>query len=164
MASYTLEKNEDTLSILLNGDIDENSNFTEIQLENFSNIVVDFKEVTGVNSCGIREWVTFVINEIGPRKLVYKNCGLIIIDIISTIRDFTTDNTFFESFELPYFCEMCSNEETQYINVEDLTFSDENIQIPSPLCSKCNSKMEFDSTEDQYLEFLKKMRDKFQIK
>ncbi|MBT4791363.1 MAG: hypothetical protein HON90_07315 [Halobacteriovoraceae bacterium] len=137
--------------VKLFGVLNEDSTFAVIENEQVRKLVFDFEQVTGINSCGIREWTNFLKCLDAEIELVYINCSVKVIEQVNMIVDFTKRGAKIETFYAPYFCDSCDKE------VETLLSSDKVVggNAPALNCSSCGSEMEFDAVETQYFEFLK---------
>jgi hypothetical protein len=140
VSSYNLKLEKDLLLIELSRCIDENSIFNDLKAEKYSKIVVDFKNVFLMNSCGIREWVKFVstINE--NQLVIYKNCSYLVIDTMVAIPPFSTNKTLIESVQINWECE------TKNLNLTTIFEIDSDILEESIHCENCPEPMttEFD--------------------
>ncbi len=137
--------------IKLSGVIDEAAHFDPSIAKAKTKVIIDFDELTGINSLGIRAWVKF-INALQEscETFVFRNCRSIIIDQINMVADFAPKGTVFESFYAPYSCDDCNTE-------KEILFTDKDIvegEYTAPPCSSCNETMEMDALEDEYFIFL----------
>ena len=105
----TLEKQiiDDEARIFISGNIDEDSDFSEIMELGVKKYVFDFAKVTMLNSCGIREWI-LLIDKLGENANIrYKNCPQIVIEQMGMVYGFIKKEARIESFYAPYFCSDC---------------------------------------------------------
>jgi len=153
MSNYELQENGNILTIILSGKIDESSNYSAIKVDAFEKLIVDFNSVTSINSCGIREWINFLL-AISNKSVIYKNCSKIIVDQMSSVNEFLTPNTKVESIYLPYYCEDCDLEAVTLHNLSEI-YKDNKWIIPEKKCSGCNNDMEFDEVPEIYFQFMK---------
>ena len=152
MNYYKLQENEKVLTIFLLGKIDECSDYSTIKTD-YDEIIVDFNDVTSINSCGIREWINFLLT-LKDKKITYKNCPKIIVDQMSSVNEFLPQNAKVESIYLPYYCEDCDLEGSELRKIKDI-YQDNKIIIPEKKCTECEKEMEFDEIADVYFLFLK---------
>jgi hypothetical protein len=152
MDPYSIEKINDHLFVSLKGRLDEGSDLTEINTEGIQKLIIDFASLSVINSCGIREWIRF-IESLGDLKIVYKNCGKMVVDQMSCIKDFTNENVTIENLDLPYHCSKCEIEHLEDCKVETI-FIDGKIETPKVSCPKCSGEMDFDEVPEQYFNFL----------
>lgn len=133
------------------GKIDEDATFEKILSVKQEEYIFDFQNVTLLNSCGIREWISFLDELEAGSKITYKNCPQIIIEQMNMVHGFIKEGATIESFFAPYYCEKCDKEIKSLL----LTSEINDAQAPTSLCPTCNDKMEFDAIESQYFNFLK---------
>ena len=135
--------------VVLSGFLDENSDLKVLEsLTGKSEI--DFKSVTRVNSCGVREWVN-LIKKLPAAELSYVECPMVVVKQINAVPDFLGTAKVL-SFYGPYFCENCDEEELKLIQVGDVS----NAQPPQLKCSTCSKDLSFDAIPGQYFSFLKR--------
>ncbi|MCK5073805.1 MAG: hypothetical protein KAQ98_10295 [Bacteriovoracaceae bacterium] len=151
----TLEKQiiDDEARIFISGNIDEDSDFSEIMELGVKKYVFDFAKVTMLNSCGIREWI-LLIDKLGENANIrYKNCPQIVIEQMGMVYGFIKKEARIESFYAPYFCSDCDEEQKILLEAKDI----KDQKAPSVNCKKCGMEMEFDEIEEQYFSFMKNM-------
>ena len=141
---------DNKLFVEFSGCIDEDSNFDKILAIKQSVYIFDFDKVTMINSCGIREWITFVEKLPSDALLEYHNCRQIIIEQINMVQGFIRKGAKIVSFYAPYFCEQCDNEHKIKVETNALSSG----KAPSIQCPNCKQEMEFDAIEEQYFAFL----------
>jgi DNA-directed RNA polymerase subunit RPC12/RpoP len=143
---------ENNLHIHLSGIIDEDADFTPISGLDQPKISFDFKEITLLNSCGIREWISFINKIPDASRIHYTNCPQIIIEQINMVHGFFKTGSTIESFYGPYYCSSCDKESKILLKKTDI----KNQKAPSQTCPHCQApNMEFDALEEQYFHFLK---------
>lgn len=156
MKRLTINKQilQDELHVELIGAIDEDTDFKELAGLEQKSMVFDFKQVSMINSCGIREWIRFVESIPGSTNLVYENCPQIIIEQINMVHGFFRKGATINSFYAPYFCESCNKEAKIHLKTDQI----KNRKAPKVECPHCGSDdMEFDAIESQYFAFLGKV-------
>ncbi len=142
---------DDKLIINFIGQMDEDADFSKILNIKASHFVFDFEKISLLNSCGIREWITFLDGISEDVKITYMNCPQIIIEQMNMVHGFIKEGAKIESFYAPYYCESCDEECKVLIQTSDL----KDLHAPSQKCEKCGEEMEFDAIEAQYFNFLK---------
>jgi hypothetical protein len=140
------------VAIVLSGEIDESSDFSPINVDQYEGVVIDFKDVNGINSCGVREWINFLKNLDG-KSVSYVNCPKIIVDQMNMINNFIGLEFKIVSIELPYYCDECDEEVQKLYPLADLVEGGE-LTIPECKCETCDGEMEFDEIPEQYFSFL----------
>ena len=140
------------------GIIDEASQFNDLIASFGPEVWLDFSEVSRINSCGVRQWVTAIYST--NTRIHYLNVPSLIVDQFSMVPEFLGPNSMVENFEARFICDACGHEETQMLVVgKDVqACQDEYVDGPSKECPKCAAAMEFDHNPDVYLEFLKNVK------
>jgi len=115
-------------------------------------VVFDFKELKGINSCGIRSWITMLEKQMSGKKIIYNNCPSILVQQINLVQGLLPTNGLIQSFMAPYFCEKCDKEYSVLINAKDIN----ELKAPAASCPQDKSSMEFDAIEKQFFSFLRK--------
>src|SRR6185437_12284669 len=101
MALTVQKTNEGGLNCLtLKGAIDEDANFAVASAEG-SGVIIDLREVTAINSVGIREWIKWTKTLPAGCKMTVRNCPKIIVDQINMVLGFLPAGTVVESFFVP---------------------------------------------------------------
>jgi hypothetical protein len=140
------------LTVLLSGTIDEDADFNPLEGLSQPEIIFDFDKVQMLNSCGIREWISFMSKIPSTSKVIYRKCPQIIIEQINMVHGFFREGAVIESFYAPYYCESCDKESKLLLNTSQI----KNRKAPVESCPLCKAEgMEFDALEEQYFHFLK---------
>lgn len=149
-------KRTDVDEVKIVGPINEES---EIQLTSLTEIlgekiVIDFSEVTSVNSLGVRAWINFMRN-ISSKTVSFEKCVPEIVNQINMIPSFR-GKAKVESVYGDFSCNKCKTElKHLFLTAEIAKNDDDEIEIPSVSCPKCKSSdMEFEEIEDTYFAFL----------
>lgn len=156
MKRLTINKKilSDVLQVELIGAIDEDSDFKELLGLEQKDIIFDFKQISMINSCGIREWIKFLDQIPETSSITYTNCPQIIIEQINMVHGFFKKGAQIESLYAPYFCEGCNKEVKVHVESQQV----KNRKAPRIDCPHCgNENIEFDAIEAQYFGFLGKV-------
>lgn len=139
--------------VKLIGLMDEDMDLTKVNSVNEENLTIDFNEVSGINSCGIRDWITFLSELPQNMKIHYINCPQVIIEQMNMVKGFLPEGADIESFYAPFFCESCDNEQKVLMKPADVVDG----KAPTDLeCRSCGAKgLEFDALPNQYFHFIK---------
>lgn len=139
--------------ILLKGIIDEDATFENL-LKMPSPFTLNFKDVTSINSCGIRSWVNF-LKDLGSAKITYEECPPLIVRQLNMVPSFA-GNANVASVYVPYVCENCEAEKTLLVT-SDKFQNRTSLQIAETIpCETCKQgEMELDSHPKQYFAFVK---------
>lgn len=142
---------DNTLILKFVGQIDEDADFTKVNLTCGSSIFFDFSHVTLLNSCGIREWIGFIEKIPATTQVTYQNCQQIIIEQMNMVHGFIKKGAIVESPYAPYYCAKCNQEHKVLIKTSSILQG----KAPVTPCPKCQGELEFDAIESQYFNFLK---------
>lgn len=153
MKRLTINKKltDGVLHVQLIGNIDEDTDLSEILEMQFDQVIFDFNQVAMINSCGIREWIKF-LDQLSASSVQYENCPQIIIEQINMVHGFIRPETKLVSFYAPYYCDECDKESKAHILSENI----KNKKAPKISCPDCGNEMEFDALEASYFNFLGK--------
>lgn len=149
------KKNDDQLLVQLTGDINEETNFSAHNLAGNNSIIFDFSQVSGINSCGIREWIRWITPHSNSTKMYFRNCPKVVVDQINMVDGFLPHNAIVESFYVPYYSDE-TGEEKHVLFTLGVEFSDAGLQYPNTVCDSQNNPMEMDVIESKYFRFLQK--------
>lgn len=144
------ESSENKVEFELQGQIDEDFEGELISDNKKEIMIFDFNNVTMINSCGVREWIT-LLGKISTSKIQYKNCPQIVIEQINMVHGFIPPNATIESFYAPYYSENSDKVYKQLLKSKDV------IDMKAPKVSVDGEELEFDAIEAQYFQFLKHM-------
>jgi anti-anti-sigma regulatory factor len=142
----------DKVNTDLEGSIDEDATFEEIEKVSGSEYIFDFDKVKMINSCGIREWIKFIEKLPKGSKIIYKKCPQIIIEQINMVHGFIPAGASIESFYAPYYDEDSDTEHKILLNSSDIKGG----KAPTVKSPDSGKEMEFDAIEEQYFSFLNK--------
>ncbi len=153
MLTIKKTQNGDTLSILLSGSIEENVDFETQIGPTPASVVVNCKEVTRINSVGVKGWIKYfqALSTKGV-KLKFDQCSTAIVEQINLISNFLAGGEVVSLF-VPYACGQCGAELAALYRAEDLKKS---TNVPPVKCSKCQGEAVFDDLPDEYFGFLKR--------
>ncbi len=152
MINIVKEQNGGTLTVRLVGSIEESVNFDEMIGATSQELVVNTKEVSRINSVGVKGWIKYFQSlKAKGTQLRFVECSTAIVEQINLISNFTCGGTV-ESIYVPFACESCKSELVGLFRAADLKKSGMN--IPSVKCTKCGGTAEFDDIPEEYLGFL----------
>ena len=152
MVKVTKEQKENVLVVKLSGSIEETVNLEELIGPTPQEIHVNSKEVTRINSVGVKGWIKYFQSlQAKGVKLKFQECSTAIVEQINLISDFTWGGEV-ESIYVPFACENCKSELIALFKTTDL--NPENLNLPELKCTKCSGKALFDDIEEEYFAFL----------
>jgi hypothetical protein len=134
---------------VLSGFLDENSVLTPLTTTG-GELTVNFKDVSRVNSCGVREWVN-ILPKIPAGTLRYEECPLVVVKQLNAVPDFQGKASVV-SFFAPYFCEGCDAEAVRLLTTESVVGE----KAPELTCDTCKGALNFDAIAGQYFSFIKR--------
>ena len=157
-------ENQGGMQVLtMKGTIDEYADFKKIQVKSNGPLIIDLKEVTHLNSVGLRTWVTWARTLAGHQgDIMLRNCPQVVVHQLNVLEGFAPPNSVVESLEVPFFCEACENQ-VLYTAQRGRDYTEskngvpEKIQMPMKMnCKKCGEMMDADIMPVKYFMFLKK--------
>ena len=149
---FELKPEGDKTRIFLKGVIDEDTEFEALKKAGNS-LIINFKGITSINSCGIRTWVNFM-KDLQSVPIIYEECPALIVRQMNMVPSFLGHATV-ASVYVPYVCESCESEKMTLVTADK--FNKGNPNIPETLkCDSCNDgEMELDGNPKQYFSFAK---------
>ncbi|HMN67838.1 MAG TPA: hypothetical protein PKC28_04795 [Bdellovibrionales bacterium] len=154
--AFSINKSQDGTKVVLaiQGNIDEDANFTPPDLGSSSAIVLDLEEVTAINSVGIREWIKWVKTLPASLPLSVRRCPKIIVDQINMVAGFLPQGAVVESFYVPYYSDASGNEKMVLFE-NGKEFKGGDVHPPNEVKDETGEVMEMDVIESKYFKFLK---------
>lgn len=96
--------------IIVEGVIDERSKIFDLTIEENTDIIIDLMKMICINSIGIKMWMEWVYKLPKSVVLHLSNCPFLIINQSVTVKGFISENSYLESFFVPYYCNSCGSE------------------------------------------------------
>ena len=137
--------------VFLKGFLDEHADLQPIGGLK-GDVVINFKEVQRVNSCGVRDWVNAISGaKAGVSSLSYEECPIVVVKQLNAVPDFRAGANVL-SIAAPYFCEECDEEAEVMIDLKSFSGTP-----PAPKCPNCGADgMNFDAIASNYFSFIKR--------
>jgi hypothetical protein len=152
----TSDKRDVGVYLKFSGEIDEDADFSIVEVSGANGVDIDFQEVTSINSCGVRELYKWVQGIPPQVQINYLNCPEIMVGQFNMVAGLLKPGTKVKSFYTPYFCEKC-NAHTDVLFASGKEFTDANVKVPQEVkCSNCQSPTEIDVIEGTYFKFLQR--------
>jgi anti-anti-sigma regulatory factor len=151
--SYTVVKSADKNIIKLSGRVDEDFRQKDIDVSNMSSIVFNFKDISMINSCGVREWISFIKAIPETVEMAYEECTPTIVTQMNIIAGFLLPRIKVISFYAPYFNSSDDSEVLYLVTQKDLGGA-----LPPKVKSDAGEELEFDAHPDKYFSFLKTLK------
>jgi anti-anti-sigma regulatory factor len=140
--------------VKLSGHIDEDNDLTDLTKKITQQVVVlNTANVERINSCGVRDWVSW-LNELDKKgaELYLVECSPAIMTQVNLVNNFIGSGTIL-SFYSPYFCSGCDSEKMLLIETEE-ALKNLPFRAPTCRCDQCDHTMDFDDIESSYFAFL----------
>jgi anti-anti-sigma regulatory factor len=151
--SWRIKERPGFTTVEFTGEIDENTDFSELSSRLSGNVVFHLGGVRRINSCGVREWVNFVRDLPNVNELTFSHCSPAIVTQLNMIYNFR-GGAKLRSFYAPYICEDCDIEEEKLLDVDSQFGPGKELEVPEFNCERCSEPLEFDDLPDRYLAFL----------
>lgn len=155
MLNVIKESKGNVCVIKMVGTIDEQTNLQDLIGEIPNEIHVNCKEVTRINSYGVRLWVEY-FKKVSDKnvKMKFVDCSTTIVHQLNLMVNFIPPKAEIESICAPYLCEGCK---TQFVTVFKMAVIPSFLggtKVPSIKCPKCtNGTAVFDDLEEEYFSF-----------
>lgn len=149
--SWTIETVDQTARVALKGEFSEASDFRPLLGVLPKVVTFDLGGIERVNSCGVREWVSFVgALEQAQTTLVLENCAVCVVGQLNLISNFRGNATVRSAFA-PWYCPKC---ELHHERLIELGPGAVDALREAVACPKCGLPMDFEDLPDSYFEFL----------
>jgi anti-anti-sigma regulatory factor len=131
----------------------------EVELNSLSDqvgpkCVINFKQVTFVNSCGVRAWINFLRDFEQGREIIFEECTSEIVMQINMIPNFKGKSKI-KSVYATYECDECGHNETVLFEQGKNLPKSAKSELPPMKCPQCGSdEMEMEELEEEYFSFL----------
>ncbi len=154
------EKKGSVLRLNFVGDINEYSDFNQIDLSDSEEVIFDFSGVRFVNSIGLRGWILWV-KKIKDKRVTFEGCPRYVVDQMNILDGFLPPQALVGSFFVPYYCDACDHTEL-YLAHRGVDFQEgtadqiEKINMADKRkCPQCGAPAELDVLGERYFNFLK---------
>ena len=105
-------------------------------------VIMDLAKVEWINSIGIRNF-SYLVKGWGKKKYIYRNCSVVFVDALNSVRSLMGSGGTIESLYTPVFCGRCDYEEERLVNLQEIR--DNSIfTAPQGRCAKCGELLEID--------------------
>ncbi len=112
-------------------------------------VVVNFKQVISINSCGVRAWITFMRELIKGREIVFEECTPDIISQINMIPNFK-GTAEVRSLYGSYTCPSCGQNQFHLFEKGRNLPTSGGEDLEAVKCQKCGGKSELDELEEEF--------------
>jgi hypothetical protein len=147
---------QDQLVLIFKGVIDEDFNISEIQINKKSLVNVDFDKLDQINSCGIRQFISFMAKYLDNTNISYINCPSYLVYQMSLVAGFIAPNRKIRSFYVPYYSGDKDCDAMIKFDLQALGCSQSEVQGKlSTYTDNDGTAYEFDGFVDKFFQFLK---------
>lgn len=116
-------------------------------------VVMNFKQVSSVNSCGVRTWVNFMRDASKGREFQFEECTPEIVMQMNMIPSFRGTAKVRSVFSA-YMCEGCGYEGNVLFESGKNLPSSSGAEIAPQKCPKCSNEMEAAELEEEFFAFV----------
>lgn len=135
-------------------DADAEVHLTQLLPKLGKQIVFNFKNVTAVNSCGVRSWINFMRElQKDQRSIVFDECTGEIVMQINMIPSFK-GNANIRSVYGSFACEGCGHEEDILFEAGKNLPKSPDAGLAAVKCKACGAEMELEEMEEEFFAFL----------
>jgi len=154
---FQQSKEGDNSLIKLVGAVDQNADYSGIQVNGFKTLKFDFDGVALINSAGIQKWINFLKTVPDPTFVYFERAPVKIVHQLNLFPGFTAGKkVHFMNFYAPYYCEHEDKSYDILTQVKDAFQPPDEPHAPHVLCPSCKGPLEFDAIEKKYFLFLKR--------
>lgn len=151
--SIRTEKRQDVDVIYFSGPIDEEAGLHLMPLYDRvgKKVMFNFRDVSVVNSNGIRCWVLFLRDFKNERTVEFEECAPVVVSQMNMLPSFRQKMTV-RSVYVPFTCSSCKLVANELYLAKD--FPQETSALKSGRCKKCGSSTTTEDVEDDYFGFV----------
>ncbi len=149
--NFSITPQNGSETVALAGQINEDAEVTLAELKDkiSHDCTFNMKEVTSINSCGVRAWINFIRDVEKSKKVIFEECPPEIVSQINMIPNFKGKSKV-KSVYASYACEKCGSHKMEMFTdgVNMPKSLDE--KLPEVKCTKCSNKKEMEELEDEF--------------
>jgi len=112
-------------------------------------VILNFRGVQNVNSCGVRAWINFLREFEKTRQVIFEECTPEIVAQINMIPNFK-GKADVQSVYAAYGCDNCSHREWHLFEKGKNMPSGPSADVPEITCPKCQHTMEMEELEEEF--------------
>jgi hypothetical protein len=137
------------------GDITESCELGGFNLPSNTSIRFDLGGVRTINSCGVREWISWITKlKITP---IYTNCPQSVVMQFNMVKEFLGNNSKVESFQIPAYCENCGEQKIFLLTSGKEFKPGEKLEFNLTLCDREGCNLESDVDFESYFYFVEEL-------
>ncbi|PWU12251.1 MAG: hypothetical protein C5B49_16605 [Bdellovibrio sp.] len=154
--AFSIDKKPDgaRLVVVMKGNIDEDAQFSPLEVGAVNVVVLDLAGVITIDSIGMRNWIKWVKAMPESLRLSVRRCPKVIVNQINMIAGFLPATAKIDSFYVPYYANV-SGSETMVLFENGREFKDGEVQAAPEVKDDTGEIMEMDVT-DAYFKFLRR--------
>ncbi len=137
------------------GPIDEEAQFPSVD-GMAAQVVVDLKEVSSINSVGIRAWIMW-FSEFQDTHFTFVNCPKALVMQMNMVEGFLPPKSEVQSLEVPFYCEDCDEEKEVLFHVgQEIQVENGQVKLNYDKSKICGGDCdpELDVSEVKFFRFL----------
>ncbi|KAB8030908.1 hypothetical protein [Fluviispira multicolorata] len=139
----------------VSGDITETCDLGGFGLPSGS-VHFDLGSVRTINSCGVREWITWINKlKITP---IYSNCPQSVVMQFNMVKEFLSNNSKVESFQIPAYCENCGEQKIYLLRSGKEFQFGKKLEYELKKCEKDGCCIESDVDFESYFYFIESLK------
>jgi hypothetical protein len=154
----TIHQNEEQnqLVLVFKGVIDEDFNISEVMIDKKTTVSVDFDKLEQINSCGIRQFISFMGKYLDGTNISYINCPSYLVYQMSLVAGFIAPNRKIKSFYVPYYSDEKDSDTMVKFDLSSLGCGPTEVQAKLANYKDADgTSYEFDGFIDKFFQFLK---------
>jgi len=146
------EQQGEALVVFMKGSIEESVNFEELIGQVPTQLRVNCKGISRINSVGVKAWIKYFSGlQANGVNLTFYECSTAIVEQINLISNFSCGGKV-ESIFVPFSCGSCNSELVGLFTADQI--KQLNFEIPNLKCTKCGQDAAFDDIPEEYFGFL----------
>jgi len=148
-------KKDDWDHVTYIGPINEDSelHLNQIESQLGKNVIINFRQVEYVNSCGVRSWINFLRGIQESREIIFEECTPEIVSQINMIPNFK-GKAHIKSVYASFSCDECENQHWELYEEGRNLPSSPDESVAEKACPKCGSEMEMEELEDEFFAWI----------
>ncbi len=140
----------------VSGDITEACDLGGFSLPSSVAVRFDLGNVRTINSCGVREWISWITKlKITP---IYANCPQAVVMQFNMVKEFLGNNSKVESFQVPAYCETCSEQKIFLLTSGREFKAGEKLEFTMAACDREGCSLESDVDFESYFYFVEELK------
>lgn len=152
-----IPKDDKTDLIYFKGDINEDAELALAGLVHqiAKDSIFNLKDVSSINSCGVRAWINFLREVEKTKKITFDECPPEIVSQINMIPNFKGQAEILSVYA-GYICDNCDYQHLELFRKGVNLPTDPSQSISDVHCPKCNSVMEMEELEEEFFGWVNK--------